>query len=79
MDDRLPDDLARTVLAAYASLPKNGKPRALSPSQHSWTVLAGFCLVDRAAKDGSGVQCVSLGSVDSFMAVVDGTTVGAPG
>lgn len=61
MDDWLPDELARTVLSAYAALPKNGKPRQLSASQHSWTVLAGFGLINRA-----DITCIALGHVQSF-------------
>lgn len=61
MTDLLPDEVARTVLAAYTALPRNGKPRPLSPSQHSWTVLAGFCLVAPSARGPATVTCVSLG------------------
>ncbi len=61
MEDHLPDEIARTVLAAYAALAKNGKPRQLSPSQHSWTVLAAFCLIHRPATGTGAITCVSIG------------------
>ncbi|KAJ3158663.1 hypothetical protein HDU86_002628 [Geranomyces michiganensis] len=64
----LADRVAATVLAAYARLPKTGKPAARpANNKHEWTVLAGIVAVfsqqeQQPQQEPVVLECVALGT-----------------
>ena len=64
-----PDDVARAVHSAYASLPKTGKPQA-----EEWTVLSGFVL----ARPGAAASCRPARGALEALRASGGRGAGAP-